>query len=392
MRSLQPAKREMTTQDIEKFRAEWRRFIEHAIRADFVKPVSVVNNGYLHTFNASFDGLFLREQNSPSLLAANQPMRFGTIQPCIRTEDKLSLKHSSLHLGLFDICGFSVLDFSTVTAGDMAEDTIKEFLLFYCDYLKLEKKLLRIYYFGGSTLRSISSGKIDSDEYIEPDMFSVDIWRRHGLDGSQLISDSTSETFLLHLGNPLREHHSGYRNDIFIESQNANYEIGTLNFISHQTVIEDGAIIGIKPLAFYLREMAIGQERFVAAQNGMTDLFELPYLRPLLNAVTIQIADSKIARIYIDALRVIHYFFSDGWTYNKLQGKRYREHRNELNRFMQLITRLGHERTEDDLTDVLILNAQLQPWYPKLGTGIDATLSEIAAYKSRSVLTEKAHT
>lgn len=377
------AQRDITVAATEAFRKNWEQFIRLTIKADFVEPVSTINNGYLHTFNASFDGLFLREQQSDSLLRANHPMMFGTIQPCIRIEDKLTVKHSSLHLGLFDICGFSVLDFSPLTAKDMAEATIKEFLIFYGDYLQLERDLLRVYYFGGGTLREITQGKIKSDDYIEPDNFSVDIWRSLGLADSQLICDFTNETFLLHLGNPLRAHHSGYRNDIYIQLPDANFEIGTLNFISHQTVIDDGEIVGLKPLPFYLREMAIGQERFLAAGADISDLYRLPYINPLLEAVSRNIPDLESARIYVDALRVIHYLFSDGWIYDRLRGRRYREHRNELNRLMEIIVGMGQDLTETEDVEALTLNAELQPWYPQLISGTDITIREIQAYRKR---------
>jgi alanyl-tRNA synthetase len=373
----------MTLKDVEEFRKQWQTFIRLTIKGEFVEPVSMVNSGYLHTLNASFDGLFLREQQSDSLLTANRRMNFGTIQPCIRTEDKLAIKKSPLHLGLFEICGFSILDFPQVTAKYMAEKTIKEFLVFYTDYLKLDKKLLRVYYFGGGSLRNITKGRIKSDDYIEPDNFSVNIWKGFGLNDNQLIPEFTNETFLLHMGNPLREHHSGYRNDIFVESKNVDFEIGTLNFISYQTVIEQGKIIGIKLLPFYLREMAIGQERFLAAIAGTRNLYNLPYINSLLQAVLRKLKDERVAMVYTDALRVIHYFFSDGWTYEKLRGRGYREHRHELNKFMEIITGLGKDLTKNQQIEILRLNSELQPWYPKLKSGIKTAVGEIEAYKRR---------
>src|SRR5205809_1244060 len=146
-------KSKITIQDIADFRVTFKRFISEVTKGEFVSPVHMVNNGYLHTLNASFDGLFLREQQSDSLLIANHPMNFGTIQPCIRTEDKQAERRSLLHLGLFNICGFSILDFQDMDAKAMAEKTIEEFFIFYTQYLKLDPKLLRIYIFGGGTLR-----------------------------------------------------------------------------------------------------------------------------------------------------------------------------------------------------------------------------------------------
>lgn len=373
----------MTLKDVETLRDHWQRFIRLAIRGRFVEPVSMVNSGYLHTLNASFDGLFLREQQSDSLLTANHPMTFGTIQPCIRTEDKLSIKHSALHLGLFEICGFSMLDFPQATAQYMAKKTIEEFLIFYVDYLKLDLKRLRVYYFGGGCLRDITNGRIRSDDYVEPDNFSVEIWKSFGLKSNQLIAEFTNETFLLHMGNPIREHHSGYRNDIFIKLENADFEIGTLNFISHQTVIEQGEIIGIKPLPFYLREMAIGQERFLAAAAGETNLYNLPHIYPLLDAASKKTRTKTEAMTYADALRVVHYLYSDGWSYETLRGRAYREHRHELNKFMDIIEGLGNHLTAKEQLEILKLNADLQPWYPKLKVGIETTAAGIETYKER---------
>src|SRR3989338_8114047 len=144
--------------DVQEYRNTFQRFITKVTKGKFVEPVPMVNNGYLHTLNASFDGLFLREQQSDSLLVANRPMNFGTIQPCIRTEDKLAERKSLLHFGLFNIYGFSILGFDQMTAKKMAEKTINEFVIFYTKYLHLDLKLLRIYFFSGGALSRISGG------------------------------------------------------------------------------------------------------------------------------------------------------------------------------------------------------------------------------------------
>ncbi|MBI4067249.1 hypothetical protein HY407_02605 [Candidatus Gottesmanbacteria bacterium] len=367
----------LTIKDVAHFRRTFYSFVKEVLHGKYVEPVPMVNNGYLHTLNASFDGLFLREQQSDSLLVANRTMNFGTIQPCIRTEDKLAEKRSLLHLGLFNICGYSMLDFGEMSTDEMVERTIEEFFTFYTKYLHLDPRLLRIYIFGGGTLRKITGGVIRNDEYIKSDDFSVNLWKRFGIPENQLIREYSKETFLLHLGNPLREHHVGYRNDIFMQVGDGLYEVATLNFISHQTVIENNEIIGIKKLPFYLREMAVGQERILAAIIGAHNLYALPYIKPLLEAIRQKIKDKQKALIFTDALRVIHYFFSDGWTYERLRGKRYREHRHELNKFMEIIAMYGKSLEPNDLSSFLKLNANLQSWYPVLQKGMALTIREI---------------
>ncbi len=374
---------QLTISDIKTFRNTFEKFIKEITKGKFVDPVPMVNNGYLHTLNASFDGLFLREQQSDSLLVANHPMNFGTIQPCIRTEDKQAERKSLLHLGLFNICGFSILDFTEMDAKKMAEKTIEEFFTFYTKYLRLDSKLLRIYIFGGGTLREITNGVIKNDEYIQPDNFSIKLWSKYGVTEDQFIQEYSKETFLLHLGNPLKEHHAGYRNDIFMQVGDRAYEVATLNFISHQTIIENNKIIGIKKLPFYLREMAIGQERIMTAFSGEKSVYELPYVFPLIKTIDKLQSNYDQILVYTDALRVVHYFFSDGWTYEKLRGKQYKEHRHELNKFMEILTNPQLQIDKEELTKLLILNATLQPWFPILKTGIKTTMQEIGEFKNK---------
>lgn len=358
--------------DIVHLRQAWESFVQADIKGDFVKPVTMVNSGYLHALNASFDGLFLREQQTNSLLEANHPMNFGTIQPCVRIDDNFKSRASTLHLGLFEIWGTSVLGFEPTTSAQMATTTIREFLTFYTDNLGLDPNDLRIYYFGGGILSDITRGRAQSRDFIEPDNFSVSIWTTLGLQKSQLIPEHTNETFLLHLGNPLREHHSGYRNDIFIDLDGQSFEIATLNFISHQSVMENGQVVGIKPLPFYLREIAFGQERVLSAANRSADVYALPHISPL-------VAQSE--RDLADALRVVHYVASDGWTLDNLSGKKYREHRKELRGCLDRI--VSRNLNEAELKALLELNAKLQPWYTALEAGIRDTTQEITSYHKR---------
>ncbi len=373
----------LTIQDIQKYRDTFAKFTKEVIKGKFINPVHMVNNGYLHTLNASFDGLFLREQKSDSLLVANHPMNFGTIQPCIRTEDKQAEKKSLLHLGIFNICGYSILGFENMSIEEMAKRTIDDFFIFYTQYLHLDPKLLRIYIFGGGTLREITDGVIKNDEYVEPDNFSIKLWEKYGVIKDQFIQEHSKETFLLHLANPLREHHAGYRNDIFMQVGEKSYEVATLNFISHQTVIKNNEITGIKLLPFYLREMAVGQERILTAIKDSQNVYELPYVKPLLNAVEELIMDKKKALIYTDALRVVQYFFADGWTYDKLHGQKYREHRHELNKFMEILMDYGKDIADSQLTTFLKRNARLQPWNPILEDGIEVTIKQLNLFKKK---------
>lgn len=361
-------------EDVANLRQVWERFVPEVTGGKFVRPVTMVNNGYLHALNASFDGLFLREQSTDSLLTPTRPMNFGTIQPCIRIEDGFSSRGSELHLTLFEIWGTSVLGFDQLTPQQMADKTIREFLTFYTNYAGLNPKDLRIFYFGGGSLEGITKGRAKSHDYIEPDDFSVEIWENQGLSENQLIPEFSNETFLLHMANPLREHHSGYRNDIFIDIEGDQFEIATLNFISHQSVVENGDVVGIKPLPFYLREIAIGQERLLSVSNRSSTVYDLPHISPLIAGVE---GRQLWTWHQLDALRAIHYVVSDGWTFEQLRGKRYREHRHELNKLREIVGGNPLFNVYSEYWDYLKLNAESQPWHPKLVDGIESTIHAI---------------
>ncbi len=374
-------KHPMTLDDVWRTRRTYERFYRNVVGGSFVPPVSMVNNGYLHNLNASFDGILLRESNATSLLKPQQSVNFGTIQPCVRNEDQRSQKNSPLHLSLFEIFGYSRLDFESMIERQMAERTIDEFVNFYTSYLGLDPALLRVYYFGGGTLREASKGRIKNDQYVEPDCFSRQIWAGYGIEN--LVAEHSNETFLLHLGEPVREHHSGYRNDIFMRVGDTHFEIATLNFISHQTQIRRGEIIGISPLPFYLREMAVGQERILAAIQGSNDLYELPFVAPLVKAINTKIQDEETAKVFADALRVVHYVISDGWTYDRLQGVEHERHRHELNGYVRILSECGLAVGRDGFLRLLRQNAELQSGYPKLASSIEQVVATVAEYSKR---------
>ena len=371
-------KQPMTLENVGHTRRIYEAFYRDVVGGRFVPPVSMVNRGYLHNLNASFDGILLRESNATSLLEPQQPVDFGTIQPCVRNEDQRSQRSSPLHLSLFEIFGYSRLDFEQMTPHGMAERTIDEFVKFYTNYLGLDPVLLRVYYFGGGTLREASKGRIRNDQDVKPDNFSRQIWASHGIEN--LVAEHSNETFLLHLGEPVREHHSGYRNDIFMRVGDTYFEIATLNFISHQTQIRGGEIVGISPLPFYLREMAMGQERILAAMQGSNDLYGLPFVAPLVDAVNRIIQDGEIAKVFADALRVVHYVISDGWTYDRLQGAEHERHRHELNGYVKILSEHGSAVGRDGFLRLLQQNAGLQPWYPKLASSIEQVVATISEY------------
>src|SRR3989344_2499514 len=173
--------KKLTINDVVKLRKTYEQFYKQNLHGKFVPPVSLVNNGYLHYLNASFDGILLRESKTGTLLKPKIPINFGTMQPCIRTEDELAEKKSLLHLSLFEILGYSRLEFKHMPAEEMAEKTVREFVTFYRDFLHLDTKLLRVYCFGGGRLNDISKGRVVSNEYIEPDDFSRQIWKQYGV-------------------------------------------------------------------------------------------------------------------------------------------------------------------------------------------------------------------
>ena len=366
-----------SVENVVDFRAKWKQFVQKNLKAEFIKPVSMVNSGYLHALNASFDGLFLREQSTTSLLSASRPMCFGTIQPCARPDDKLAERSSPFHLGLFEICGTSILGFEHLRPEQATEVTVKEFMTFYKDCLGLDPSCLRVFYFGGASLESIGRGRVVSQQELAPDDFSFEIWKSNGLADYQLIPEYTNDTFLLHVANPLREHHSGYRNDIFFEADGVRFEIATLNFITHRSVIVDGVITEVVPLSFFLREIAFGQERCLSAIYSSKDVYHLPHVFPLVRAMQALVDDPQMALYVADAFRVVHYVVSDGWTLDKLSGRKHREHRGQLKEFLKVLSKVRAALNDGALRELLFVNSECQPWYPSLEEGVDATLTEI---------------
>lgn len=163
------------------------------------------------------------------------------------------------------------------------------------------------------------------------------------------------------------------------------YEIATLNFISHQTQVRGRNIVGIAPLPFYLREMAAGQERVLAALQGSNDLYDLPFIAPLVIAAKTKLHDEEMAKVFADALRVVHYVISDGWTYDRLQGTEHERHRHELNGYVRMLNERVPAFDKDEFLGLLQMNAELQPWYPTLASNVEQVVATVAYSKKRKI-------
>lgn len=373
----------MTELTMQEFRKIYRDFAEKEIGSKLVEPVNIINKGYPYNFNVSFDGLVLRETKSDSLVDIKNLIQFATIQPCIRTLDMPTKRESLLHLSLFDMCGHIVFETDKTDLQKLIEKTITEFFIYYTKYLKLDPKLLIVHYFGGGTLKEISDGKVAYNDFIEPENYSPKIWKALGLKDEQLIKESSRETFLLYTGMPLLERSAGYRNDIFINLNNQKFELTTLHFITYKSVIENERVVGITPLKFRFRGFANGAERCLAAVNGVTNLYELPHIKPLYKLVLEEIINQTKAVIVTDALRTVHCIISDGWTRNKLLGKQFKDQRSGLNKYLNILSEYYHSIGEGKLTELLVLNFKLQSYYPKLKSSIKFVIDEIKEYSEK---------
>ncbi|MBI3051167.1 hypothetical protein HYY74_01795 [Candidatus Woesearchaeota archaeon] len=170
----------LTVAGIDRFIAAYERFVVK-LGMQFVNPVPAINDGYLHFLNASFDGLNLRQTEAKSLLEPGVEANFGAIQPCVRAEDAARAGYDLLHLGMFTILGTATWKFERLSPPQMARGTIGEFTGFYRDFLGMDPKRLKIFCFGGATVREASKGIISNDEYIPADGFSEELWREKGV-------------------------------------------------------------------------------------------------------------------------------------------------------------------------------------------------------------------
>jgi len=352
---------------------------------------SVVNEGFLGTFNISFSE---PEQLATfnSFLKFTKPLVYTKIQPCIRTEDFLTkiVKKIDLYkyLGLFEMADTSgCINLPNKTHLEKsAIFTIESLWDFLIEKLNLNPDKLYIKYFAGGNIKKVTSGKYKINKIVPPDKISIKKWQELGLKKENLLPDKSRDTFLaLYLRRPT---YWGYRQEILYDigkGKNNLLDIATIEYNLWAPVIKNDKIINIKEWDCVFSISAIGVERILMIKNQFKNIMECDHIKPLYDKILKDANNKNKKEVHIatEALRVIHRILTDCKSYENLSFNRKKKIRKYFFYLKQSLDKLEIPITEKNISRYLKLNAKLQKYYLELKQGVKTTTKDFLGYIKR---------
>ncbi len=357
-----------------------------------IKRCPLIHEGFPGTFNLSFaeyDTLneFGRYTNF------DHDFIFSTIQSCLRPQDLLENIKQNLNLWKY----LSVFEMSDIIGQIiLKEEKVKEVhsfqlkrLINILTKLGLKKENIFPSYHRGGKISEITEGKYCFDFVVPEDTFTKEQFIKVGIPKENLIPDSTRDTFLsLHLHMPTPW---GYRNEI-------NYNIGTqenpilldiatLEYFLWEPVYSSETevsknIIGLKPIKNTVSVGGIGVERLCMAINNLKEIQEVDYLHKFYDNLKLIYPNlTKEEGIkFGESLRALHRIFSDieSNKINHLGSNR----KNKIKWFLQILFEYVKEFNEEELSKLLKVHSEVQPWHKNLLKGIKPTIERIETYYS----------
>lgn len=346
---------------------------------------NIINDVDPSAFNYSMEEPIMRRFGG--FFNIMSPWVFSAVQPCIRTGDFGRLKSDSRdqsHLTLFHIMPTPFrLEPDQNQFSQWHCDGIVKPLHFLTEIIGLDIRRIRLSYFGGGTLREISSGRIPSDEAFRPDQDTIDACLDYGMSKQQMLPDSSSDTFLC-VSPVAGAFYAGYRYEFFYQMP-ADYllEIGTGEALEWKQRIEDGRVVGIEKMSGSVFVTALGLERCLFAVNENRTISECDHIQSVIDMVSN--AKTSLNKrdifLFVDALRAVHMVAADGGNYSGL-NKHLRE---QFRQLMKRVTSIAEKAglAPSIIREALIQNALAQSWIPELVTGVDIALREIESYRGR---------
>jgi alanyl-tRNA synthetase len=348
-----------------------------------ITPAKIFNKASENTFNFSIEEAILRKYDSYFNIFENYI--YQIIQPCIRMGDFGRIKQkksTNFHSSLFDMTGYYEFDTSEKSLLKLQEKTINDLWDLFVNILKLDKTKLKVSYFSGGKISSLTKEKVANDFEIPEDSLTKELFLKLGLNEKQLEPCFDQDTVLLTFPLP-EDFYVGHRPEIFYKGPRGDYfEIGTMEFIRwKRTTSKSG--ISIEPLGASISLFVFGIERMLAAINNFNDSFEVDSIQPLVLEIR-KIAENKdeiSIRKFADALRTFHAIISDGGSYETLN----RDLKEDLRLFLKAISD-GLDKlsiSENNLSKFFTINAELNPWKKELLNSIDSAVTEFTKYKQR---------
>jgi hypothetical protein len=344
-------------------------------------PASVIHEGFPSCFNLSFAEYELFHRYGGQYLDFDKDFIFSKFQPCIRHQDWKTIvnddENTYRYLSLFDMVDLS--GFILLKDGSSQEITNKFAIKAFVDFVKhvgLDISKLRISYFEGGSIEQATNGKYKLSKTLPQDPM-IEYWKSLGIKDNQFIVDKTRDTLLsLRIfGNPTAW---GYRNEINYEYKGKLLDIGTVEFLPFRPVFDtDGEIVDVVESSHIISIAAIGFERFLMILNNLENVWDVDYIKPLIDKLKeLKISDHG-AMVATQAIRAIHRIVTDNGEYKNLNTRRKEYIRWFYKEFFRIFDTEQIELTESLIFDILRMNAEFNSAYPELSNSIEVTKQEI---------------
>ncbi len=338
---------------------------------EIIKPSNLVNSGFPSCFNLSFGEGPMHELFG-QYLDYDKNLIFSTIQSCIRHEDweKIVSKDPECYryLNLFDMAGVGGM--TILLDGKNSEEVAKFHMKSELEFLKkigLDIGKLKILYFTETPIEEATKGKYDIEKLFPTDPY-YKYWVELGLKPEQLEANKTRDTMLalnvFGLPTPW-----GYRYEILYSYENKLWDIGTVEYLTYRpTFDETSKVIDIIPFNHCLGASVVGLERIATILNKKSNVWEVDTIYPLIELVKEKSEgkEESDAVVIIQAFRAIHKIIADGNIYSDLNTRRKEYIRGFYREFFERCKKLGIIYNQEFLTELIELNAKLNPWYPEL--------------------------
>ncbi|MFA6421945.1 MAG: hypothetical protein WCV92_00880 [Candidatus Buchananbacteria bacterium] len=355
-----------------------------------VSPANVCNNGFPGNFNLSFtENEILNEFGQ--YIDIDHNFIYSKIQPVIRYDDFVENiikqnENSYRYLGIFDLAdvGGSISLMDKNKKEEISEFSIDSICSLLFNELGLDKKNLRISYFGGGNVTNVTQGKYILDYELPADE-SISYWTKHGIGDNQFIADYSRDTFL---SLNIYGNHTpwGYRHEINYLYNGKLIDIATFERLDYRAIFSKDEILEeILPWQHSWSISAVGVERLLMIINGVNNITDLPHIKPLKDYIhkIAKVKNENSVTATTEALRVIHRVIADCKSYSSLGRRRREKFRTYCNTALGGFDELKIDFNQSNVMDLFSLNAKLQTYYPELKNSIKQATVELLEAQQR---------
>jgi hypothetical protein len=349
----------------------------------------LITPGFPGTFNLSFtEDPWLKEYGR--YVDFDKDYIFSTVQSCIRPEDipRISTEDSWKYLGVFELADLTgIASFAKKPNYEAIQHELIDNLVRFITGLGIPLSKIHPSYARGDAMSSITEGKYTIDFTIPEDTISKAGFLKAGIPESNLIPDSSRDTFLcpfLRTSMPYSMPYSmpwGYRNeinvDISTDSTPKLLDVGTIEYILWKPRLKGDYkpenVVSIDEANFGVSLAAVGLERLCMATNGLKRVQDVDHLVPFYEEM---LRTTKTDNLLAgESLRALHRIYADitiyGLTISRHQKMKIRD----------LIRNIPETINTEALRTLLTIHTETQSWHKNLQKGIEPTIQRIEEYR-----------